>query len=370
MINKIGNWVFGSFFRTIGRLLVFILLGVIIANLVDFSSIISNFRITDLFFQKVSASSFNGIWPENVQGKNGSTGTYYNMNMADNDMYNTSILMSQNNQRVYIKFDNITFSDNAEYLYVAFMYRPLFGNLSDYHLTLNQSTGAITGYVEHDQQFNVQVGYWFDNNENQIGLCSATQVVNNMVYYQCPIKGSDINGFRLGFTSDEVGTIRVSFSPFMSYSLAQLQQSMQAIVNAQNNTTNAINSQTQQQQQQHEEIMDDNTTAAEDEAGDFLGNFTVEDTGGLNAIITAPLSTIQSLLNNTCTKLVLPLPFVDKNLELPCLYPIYNDYFGAFFTIYQTIILGIISYRCIKSLFFDVKGFTNPEDDRIEVMDL
>ena len=117
-------------------------------------------------------------------------------------------------------------------------------------------------------------------------------------------------------------------------------------------------------------ITDDDVGEAENSATSFFDDFEVSDYGGLSGIITAPLNTISNLVSNTCTPLVLPLPFVNQNLTLPCLDSIYSEHFGSFYTIYQAILLAIISYRCIRSLFYDTRGFINPEDDRIEVLDL
>ena len=115
---------------------------------------------------------------------------------------------------------------------------------------------------------------------------------------------------------------------------------------------------------------DDDTSGATSEASDFFESFTTE-TFGLTSIITAPLSLIQSLTSKTCTSLHLPLPYLDnKYLDLPCMSDIYIQYFGSFFTLYQTITYGIIAYWVCVRIFNLVKDFKNPEHDEIEVLDL
>lgn len=114
---------------------------------------------------------------------------------------------------------------------------------------------------------------------------------------------------------------------------------------------------------------DDDTSGATKDASDFFSSFTTN-THGLTGIITAPLNAIQSLTSSVCEVLVLPLPFVNENLTLPCMRSIYIENFGAFMTLYDTITLGIISYWIMVRIFALVKDFKNPDHDEIEVMDL
>ena len=116
-------------------------------------------------------------------------------------------------------------------------------------------------------------------------------------------------------------------------------------------------------------LNDDDTSSATNQAGNFFSNFTTN-THGLTSIITAPLSAIQSLTSSTCTPLVLPLPYVNRDLTLPCMRQIYVDNFGGFMTLYDTITFGIIAYWVLVRIFALVKDFKNPEHDEIEVMDL
>lgn len=94
------------------------------------------------------------------------------------------------------------------------------------------------------------------------------------------------------------------------------------------------------------------------------------DTHGLTAIITAPLSLISSITSKSCSPLVVPLPYVDKDLTLPCMGTIYSNHFGSFLSIYQMITFGIVAYWVCVRIFNLVKDFKNPDHDEIEVLDL
>lgn len=150
-----------------------------------------------------------------------------------------------------------------------------------------------------------------------------------------------------------VGTSSVSYEPYGE----------EICINKIDQTTNAVNN-------LNDTINDDNVDSATSDAGDFITSFET-DTFGLTSIITAPLNLIQSLTSSTCTPLELPLPYLDnKKLTLPCMSSIYQQHFGSFFTIYQTITYGIIAYWVCVRIFNQVKDFKNPEHDEIEVVDL
>lgn len=99
-----------------------------------------------------------------------------------------------------------------------------------------------------------------------------------------------------------------------------------------------------------------------------------EDNGtfGLTTVITAPLNVIQTLSDayGTCQPLDLPLPFVNRTIQLPCMNNFYQQYGGAFYTIYQVIVSGVMAYWVAVRVLAMVKGFKDPKDDKVELFDL
>lgn len=110
-------------------------------------------------------------------------------------------------------------------------------------------------------------------------------------------------------------------------------------------------------------------SGAEDSFGGFFDNFEDNDYG-LSDIIKTPLTFIQGLSTNTCTPITLPLPFVDQNLVLPCIKPIFQEHFSPLLTVYQLITFGIISYFIVINIFKTVRGFKNPDSNNVEVLEL
>lgn len=405
-MKQISNWIFGSFFRTIGRLLVFVLLGVLIAHFVDFGSLKDNFSITNLLgIETIKASSFSqqySTWyKENGSGYSASGGFSWATVTGNGnaDYYTQDFYYGTNNNTLNVKnYDYLEFQV-SKFLYkgssiyeigditssqmrcnVHNVYEELGSQVVEYtdfeyhidYFTCPASSSDTTTYTD---KINVSIQPRIYYGSGGWSICKFTYCTDTNCTLRCDLannhKSSGFKGIR--FFTKTMGRNTTLFTDTYNYTIG-LSNGFNSVISDTTQITGEINSQTQQQQQQHNETMnyleDSNTTQAESEASDFFSDFEVEDHGGLSGIITAPLSTIQSLLNNTCTNLVLPLPFVNENLTLPCMNSIYTEHFGAFFTIYQTIILAIISYRCLRSLFYDVRGFINPDDDRIEVMDL
>lgn len=150
---------------------------------------------------------------------------------------------------------------------------------------------------------------------------------------------------------------------------SDLNQTQQNILNKQNEINNNINDVKNGVSDINSSLNNSDTTDASNDANNFFNNFTTE-LHGLTGIITVPLNAINSLTNKTCSPLVLPLPFVDKDLTLPCMRSIYDEHFGDFMTLYDTITFGIVSYWVCVRIFSLVKDFKNPEHDEIEVVDL
>lgn len=177
------------------------------------------------------------------------------------------------------------------------------------------------------------------------------------------------NGY---LTYDDRGTYfkwdNINIQLYSDSSGAIIEQN-QIIIDQNQTIINQNNQQLEEQKKTNDTLTDDNIQQAQDSAGGFFNDFNT-DTHGLTGIITAPLSLIESITSSTCSSLVIPLPYVDKDLTLPCMGTIYSNYFGSFLSIYQIITFGIVAYWVLVRIFNLVKDFKNPDHDEIEVLDL
>lgn len=171
------------------------------------------------------------------------------------------------------------------------------------------------------------------------------------------------------YTSVTDGFVGVSAVSVVTSSSQDLSNKMDAQTEAINKNTEEVKKQTEETKKQTETIKDSDTSGSKDSANSFFSGFEDNDYG-LSDIIKMPLTFIKGLASSNCSNLHLPLPLVDKTVELPCMTSIYSQYFGPFLTLYQTITTGIIAYWSCVNILKLVQGFKNPEKDEIEVMDL
>lgn len=187
-----------------------------------------------------------------------------------------------------------------------------------------------------------------------LGLLIKANSVSNQTL---TIIGQDWNylGLYSGTIEDSIDKIVNNSDLASASSVEEVQNSVNEVRQEVSNIDNSLNN--------------TDTSGSQNQANSFFEGFESSDYG-LSDIITMPLNLIKGLTSNSCVALSLTIPFVNKTFELPCMSSIYQQYFGSFYSLYQTITFGFISYWVIVKIFALVKGFKDPDDDKIEVVDL
>lgn len=372
MIKKVGNWVFGSFFRTMGRFFFFLFFGFLIATIISKSNI--NIQWTDLLgIETIKAAEIVvPVEPTNYSLYYNSSGFDCVDNTCEYLYKNMYMLYSGNVMNSY----TLTFSDfstnNFDYIEFPFAIgtpdaSSWNGNSIMYCSQWSESNGRYTCTSSNNQSQTYELNNIVNNLSFQFqvdysdysGVQSVCFIQSNQII--CPTLRHNVSHLyvKVFARTNGVNTGTEVFKFFISRRVKPY---------ISNNTSSAINSQTQEI---NNTLTDTNTTEANTTASNFFSNFTSQDNGGISSIITAPLSAISGLVNATCTQLTLPIPYLDNSeLVLPCMSSIYTQHFGSLFTLYQTIIFGAVAYRMLVSLFLMIQGFKNPDDDKIEVVDL
>lgn len=356
-MKKIFNWSFGSFFRTIGRVLAYLLIGVLILIIGAKSGL-------KLFLMPVKASEisvrnakFNLYTALSRDEKLCAKPTSYGYKIIDTSINTTD--------RPYVNRIDYLFETN------------LSANQS-YTITFVQSYNPKTDVVARPDALSYRVEASTTTNDSGLSAnnissfkCFLTNDTNNPVKVNITCNVVPLNNVKKIWISQSHHYCMTYINGFNTYFLK---------VNQNSATEEAINNQTiiikEGQDKINDSINDTNDTLKDDnvdeslsKADSFFNDFTTN-THGLTGIITAPLNAIQSLTSKSCSPLVLPLPFVDKNLTLPCMRQIYTDNFGSFMNLYDIIIIGITSYWVMVRIFTLVKDFKNPDHDEVEVVDL
>lgn len=142
-----------------------------------------------------------------------------------------------------------------------------------------------------------------------------------------------------------------------------------ALLDKQQENINAIKDLTEQEKENNEKLLDDDKENNIDKASSFFKDYSYND-HGLTGVVTAPLELIKSLTTASCSPLTFELPIVHNVVTLPCMSSIYKQYFGVFFTLWQMITTGMISYTVLLNMYSQVRKLQNPNNDKIEVINL
>lgn len=346
-----------------------------------FTASMNQTRISFLFPNNTASNEYNGIWYQDIQISINSLNTdKTNGDIINNNNSNTNKIINnqnQNNQELMEKQEELSQAeieaiqqanlDTIDAIDKTFNVCENniinnsngkdFGALLDNGNILQTEYWKITDYllIEEKTKINVISTYtggsnvnlcYYEENKTIIScmklntLTNGQQLIipNNAKYWRTSLPASD--------------TLIVSFNVY--------------------GCRNRIDVQVEWEEDNNKTLKDilGGITSSDidtDELDDF--NVVGED-GGIITFVTAPLSSINGILNNTCSDINLPIPFTNKNLTLPCLTPIYQTHFNSILILYQTVITGIISYWIGLSLYKMIHGFTDPDSDRVEVVDL
>lgn len=244
---------------------------------------------------------------------------------------------------------------------------PAYGLIGICTTGIINNISTTTNEINNLQLYKTQQPCNLNNTPNYIG--KITYITYSIVQAGCSVQGTNcLLDASIGAYWNEGGYVQL-VNAYFSNDPFIYDSSLDVIINNNNIINNSINDANNKLNDINGSLNNSDTTEATNDANNFFNNFTT-DLHGLTGIITAPLNAINSLTNKTCSPLVLPLPFVDKDLTLPCMRSIYDEHFGDFMTLYDTITFGIVSYWVCVRIFSLVKDFKNPEHDEIEVVDL
>lgn len=382
-MKKIINWSIGSFFRTIGRIIAYLVIAFIIFAFVSKSD-----KLSSLLFMSVKADTTPNYWITNTD-----VPTYFDLfdctestcNRVDSSNYTNEMIelnetggrqFSVTTRKYSLRGNGIVIRTSANSRYnTDNLYQTTFYVCSDANLS-NVSHTIYPSY--YDNAFHNRNNFQSSNSyvlsglpglapmwENCYAFSSIFNPGENGTYVNLRLKTtSSISGYYalVGFKSESLGLYSGKVEQIIDNSGFATATSVEEVKTATNEVKQEI-------QSTNDTLNNSDTSEATNQASDLFNNYTDNDFG-LSGVITAPLNLIRSLTSKTCSQVVLPIPFVDKDLKLPCLSAIYREHFNGILSIYQIVLFAIVGYRICISIFFMVKGFKDPNKDEIEVMDL
>lgn len=270
-----------------------------------------------------------------------------------------------------------------------------YGTCTRWDVTSVASSSTTVG-TPQTSGFAMQVGYRY-NSGNGYQQCFIEASSENSITWNCPkttnggintlsqlkfnIKHRNDNvsylyinasaGIQLYNTSDN--RIITNMNNLATNIMLNDNTNTQSIIDAINNgntaTQNAINANTQATQQQTQSITDSSTTGANSDADSLKNNTAFNDSSGISSLITLPLRFINNL-GTSCTPINLTIPYMNANVSIPCMKALISSKMPALATLITAVVNGFLLYNIFIQIIGMIHGAKNPDDDRLEVVEL
>lgn len=370
-MHKIINWTFGSFFRTMGRFIFYIIIGSLLMYL------LKDLKIGGLFnILEVHADTTTDAWVLNMNQIE--RGSYYNWTGAstlgssialtsDNfivewfDNHNESVLINlnymYNTNAINVGSNGISIGGNAAQVFVSgYLYRVVLYVCGTQNFSRYSSSSFVIGNNANDvptqswiqlQGINVPSSIKSNINTN-INYCYAINGVvapsSNGYNMFARITGTsntklylfgynfDVLGNISNLTSQEVQNIIDNSGLATASSITQVQSSVNQVRQDLNEVNSSIETQTEQQHEDHQETIDTITDTSSPNLDSLNNSAGWLPAGPVDSILNLPLSLLNNLtlnLSKNCSAVELPLPYINQNIQLPCLNTIYNQIDGV-----------------------------------------
>lgn len=378
-MNKILNWTFGSLFRTIGRLLGFLIVCILL--LIIGSKL--GLKIPDFLMpMKISAAVQNSDWLDSNNINMVSWGGIMDCTSASNCSSigtNTQITSTQNKNFMYISatervssttsgggygfYYNTNYLMKSGYLYNITTYvcsTKSFASLDFRVGTGTSSSDILTNATTPKFQDTIRTGLSAEVG----GYCYA--------YQSLVVPGVDSHWFRTRLFGSATSDVSLSLIGYSIEGLGIYTNSIQDIITNSNlatneDLTNVTNEIKEEQQNTTNAVEDMNNTINDPTSPDVEGMTDLAGylpPGPLDSVLNLPLSILNSInskLTSSCTPLSLTLPFVNLPLTIPCLSTIFNQINGlnTLFEFIGVICGALIMYSYLTYLYNWVDDVTS-----------
>lgn len=351
MINKVINWTFGSFFRTLGRIMVYILIGFLAffafswfktvhaaSNPVGISLSYLTYNSNDLLINN---------WYSVGYGNRTFSFDYSMTNIDEslNILYNTIVLCSDSEYGV-----NGYSGDSSEVFNVRV-------STSNYSCSYSNSsyTGGKVVFVTFES---------YSDGSNSVTVYQNSNASIQLIDFV--VTG---NGY-VNFTDYSSETLINQNSHILNQNDTIISQNSYLI--EQNNNTYDMQQKEFNETQEKLDNLNDNITDSNidtDSSNSFFNNFSSSDNGGISSVITAPLRFIKRLTEK-CDPLKITI--FDSEIELPCGDTLFwnRSDVSSFRTTWNIIISGPLLYSLLLLLFKVISNIKDPENSKVEVMKL
>lgn len=228
---------------------------------------------------------------------------------------------------------------------------------SSLNLTQNPSGDLNISNVSND------LYYQLNGSTGTIYRCNPKVAIGNSILYNCPITSTSQDKYVSALYIDSVyqSTYPIYYTlnrrTLYGYEIADKQ------------TINAINQNTQATQQQTQTITSSDISGANSDADALKNNTAFDDSSGISSLISLPLRFINNL-GTSCSPINLTIPYMDTQVQIPCFKTVISNKMPALATLISLVVNGFILYNIFIQIIDMIHGAKNPDDDRLEVVEL
>ena len=358
-MKNIINWSFGAFFRTIGRVLAYLLIGFLLA--IVYLKLGLNFG-----YMKVNASTSVNQWSEHLPdltrvnmyecgssacydkttdfgGIESSTGTgdrkyVFSSSKLTVDKSGGTVIQTTTGDVV-----------NAGYLYLTKFYICFGNSISSYNYKIGTAAYSTPSTFSSEQ---VMI--------NDLAL-STSPGISSSGFSSCRLfsglyvpKTSGNNWLSIQFTSNTTQTTKFNLIAVETEELGLYTETIKSIVNSSNGqVVDAVDQVKEETKKTNDLISDTSDPNTEDSISDWSSKMS---DNPLESVVMLPLNvlnSIQSGLSGTCSALNVPVPFIDETLNIPCISTIFSQIEGLteLWNTIGTIVAAIMLYQYLIYLY-------------------
>ena len=388
MLNYFGKIFAGGFFRTLGKIFAFLIVGFFIAWLTGFI----NIGIVKAAGE-VTSFTYNTIFGTNidsyVQFKDLKTGAVYG---SDVKRYGTG--GGENAIGYWWGYHSLpnNYSTSAEGIAISTCSNSFIEN--NYYSILSYYIVTDNNFYVHNlyaKDSNIGLGYSWDYSLDHRNISPASYFASvsntyvtgnlNLTFNTITFK-ANLNSNCVSWTVNKPngGLNSSNFQYVGSRILYQgteppSNSEVTSLITQESNKINQnIDSMKEKQDETNQKLDEVNNTMKDDnvdtgQAGGFFDSFDNKDHGGISGVITAPLSAINKI-NQPCSAININL--WDKDITLPCGDTLFwnKENVSTFRGVWNLLVGGPIIYLLMVKLFQVIQNLKNPDDGRVEVAKL
>ena len=360
MIKKIFNWSFGAFFRTIGRVLAYFLIGILIL-------IIGSKIGLNLFLMPVKAASIPGwasnlpslsrvdVWDCNSSNCNnsvslGQQGLTTDYGLRDMLVTNSTVSIANNGIKM-----SYAYIQKSGYLYESIFYVCSSKDINSATFSVYGSDGSAA--KNHSNTFNRTAILGMSNipgNADQV-MGSCRQIIGLFV----PEK--DMNWISAKITNSSTIKTSLEIIAVETRELGIYTDSIKSIIQdsgfATAKSVDEVKQATDKIEEETKKTNDTITDTSSPDTEDSINQWSEKMIDNpLEAVVMLPLNILNSIktgLNGTCSPLNVPVPFIDVTIQIPCISSIFAQIEGVteFWNSIGTIVSAIMLYQYLIYLY-------------------